>query len=360
MLLLNPVTFPRFKVRNRIIRSATCEYMALDDGRPTERLVKLYKELADGEIGIVISGFVYVLPNGKATNAQAGIYTDEFIPDWMRVTNVFKDTQTLFLMQIVHGGRQVRIKYNPGPVWAPSAIPDPTYKTEPLEMTLDDIEYVKDAFIQAAKRAEEAGFNGIQLHAAHGYLLSQFLSPYTNKRDDEYGGSRENRCRIVIDIVKGIRDSVGTSFIISAKVNGEDYIDGGLRLEDSIYSIQLMKDAGLDMVEVSSSMSGSKYPSSRSGIDKITDEGYLRKHASEVKKKAKILTASVGGYRSLAFMDQVVQSGDADFVSLCRPLINDPGLIIEFREGKQRSGCISCNKCFNPRGVACVFRKGEE
>ena len=241
MISFTPVSLKKLKIINPFIRSATCEYLADEDGRPGKRFLELYKKLAKGNIGIIITGYAYVLPNGKSNPGQSGIYSDHLIPSWKEVTKVVKDS--LFLMQIVHGGRQVRSKSSPGPIWAPSAVPDPVFKTNPMEMKVSQIEEVIDAFVKAAVRAQKSGFDGIQLHAAHGYLLSQFLSPYTNRRTDRYGGNQGNRTRIVVEIINGIKTKVNNPFVVSAKVNGSDCLQDGLNLRGSIVSAKILKDA---------------------------------------------------------------------------------------------------------------------
>jgi 2,4-dienoyl-CoA reductase-like NADH-dependent reductase (Old Yellow Enzyme family) len=354
MNILRPLSFKKNRTVNRIIRSATFEYMADEDGRPKRSLIELYKHLADGKIGIVVTGYSYVMPNGRSIFGQSGIYSDDLIPAWKDVTRVFKNSHSLFLMQIVHGGRQVRQKNNPGPILAPSAVPDPASKTEPREMTAAQIEEVIDAFIKAGIRAEKAGFDGIQLHAAHGYLLSQFLSPYTNRRIDAFGGDQEKRTRIVIEIIKGIKEKVEEQFIISTKINGEDFVNGGLTLQQAIFSAKLIEKAGLDFIEVSGGMAESKLSTVRKDIKNIDQEGYFLPHASAIRKAIGIPTAAVGGFRTLSEMEQILESGEVDLISLCRPFIREPDLLIKFEKKEMdRVSCISCNRCFNPSGICC-------
>jgi len=354
MNILKPLSFETFKTVNRIMRSATCEYMADENGRPKRNLIELYKQLGEGKIGIIVTGYSYVMPNGKSNPGQTGIYSDDLILAWKDVTRVVKDSHSLFLLQIVHGGRQVRKKNNPGPIWAPSAVPDSAFKTEPQEMTTDQIEEVMNAFINAGIRAKKAGFDGIQLHAAHGYLLNQFLSPYTNRRTDAFGGDQEKRTQIVIKIIKGIKEKVKEQFIISAKINGEDFVEGGLTLHQAILSAKLMKETGLDFIEVSGGTAESKPGTVRKDIENIEQEGYFLHHASAIRKEVGIPTAAVGGFRSLSVMEQAVDSGAVDLISLSRPFVREPDLLIKFEKKEMdRVSCVSCNRCFNPRGLQC-------
>ena len=354
MKCLNPVQFKKFRSINPFIRSATCEYMADREGRPDKRFLDLYSRLAAGRIGIIITGYAYVMPNGKSNPGQSGIYSDPLIPAWKEVTQVVKNSDSLFLMQIVHGGRQVRQRNFPGPVWAPSPVPDPVSKTEPLEMKEIEVEEVIQSFIKAAVRAEEAGFDGVQLHTAHGYLLSQFLSPYPNHRTDKYGGTQEKRTRIVIDIIKGIQKKVGDEFILSAKMNGDDCLVGGISLTQAVQSAKYMAEAGLDFIEVSGGMGESKVGAVRKDISEPSQEGYFLNQAGEINKHIGIPVASVGGFRSLEFMEQTLLSPDADLISLCRPFIREPDLVLKFKAKQvEKAACVSCNRCFNPRGLSC-------
>lgn len=353
-MLFDPLKLKSHELINRIIRSATCEYLADEKGVPGDRFLELYRILASGRIGMVISGYAYVMPNGKSNPGQSGMYSDALIPAWKKVTRLFRDSSSLFLLQIVHGGRQVRLKHHQGAIWAPSPVPDPVYKTRPVQMTVEQIGEVTESFINAADRARKAGFDGIQLHVAHGYLLSQFISPYTNRRDDDYGGNQERRSRLVTDIISGIRKQIGDDFIISAKLNGEDFVPGGLELTQAVATALLMKNAGLDFIEVSGGMSESKLGAVRRDITSIEQEGYFRQHSKRIRRDVELPTASVGGFRTVSVMERSIVSGEADFISLCRPFIREPHLVLQAEKKKQLSSrCISCNRCFNPRGLRC-------
>jgi len=355
MKIFTPFPIQDVTVHNRLIRSATCEYMADETGCPDDRFLSLYQTLAKGEIGIVVTGFCYVMENGKSTPGQCGIHDDALIPAWKEVTSLFRNTSSILLMQIVHGGRQVRPKGHVGPIWAPSAVPDPAYKTTPVEMGTADIQTVVQAFSDAARRAEAAGFQGIQLHMGHGYLLSQFLSPYTNRRSDAYGGDQSKRTRLAADIVRAIKETVSPGFLVTAKINAEDCLGGGLILNQAVISAMVLEKAGLDMIEVSGGMAESTLGPVRKDILKTEDEGYYRFHGGAIRRSVDIPVATVGGFRSLDLMEQTLESGDADFIGLSRPFVREPDLAVKMRENRsQKSECISCNRCFNPRGLQCA------
>jgi len=196
-----PKNIGLLEIKNRFVRSATFEAMATEDGYVTDKLVGLYKALAEGGVGLIISGLVYIQSNGQIFEHQAGIHKDEFIPGFRKITEIvhkYGDNCKIAL-QIGHCGRQSRVVEN---TIAPSAVLEKLTKKLPREMTIEEIQETIDAFAQGIRRAKEAGFDAVQFHAAHGWLLSEFLSPYTNRRTDEYGGSTENRVKIIEDIYK--------------------------------------------------------------------------------------------------------------------------------------------------------------
>lgn len=354
MSVFSPLKLKKKKIKNRFVRSATCEYFGDSDGIPDSRLDELYRQLAAGGVGTIVTGYVYVMPNGRSNPGQAGIYDDHFISIWKRIREAVTEYDSLMIMQLVHGGRQVRAKGHAGPIWAPSNVPDPVFKTDPQAMTLQEIKQVEDAFIQGAIRAEKAGFDGVQLHVAHGYLLSQFMSPYTNKRSDSYGGNQEKRTRIVVEIIDRIKQHVSKDFIMSAKINGADSLFRGLSIGDALLSAQMMESAGLDWLEVSGGMAEAKDVTVKPDINSIKDEGYFRLHGAEIGQALRIPVASVGGYRSLSVMEDTISTGDADLISLSRPFVREPDLANKFKTGKtKRAACVSCNRCFNPRGLRC-------
>ena len=221
-------------------------------------------------------------------------------------------------------------------------------------MTIKDIEDVVSQFIQASLRAKQAGFDGVQLHLAHGYLLSSFISPYTNKRTDAYGGSFTNRVRIILNIVEGIKEAVGGRFPLIVKMNATDSLPGGLTLEDSIKLGSIIEKSGVAAIEVSGGMAESGEGSVWNGLRSEQDEGYFVEYAEKIKKAVHIPVFGLGGIRTFSNMEKIIFECRADMISMCRPFIRQPFLVREFRLGRfKKSACISCNKCFNPRGISC-------
>jgi 2,4-dienoyl-CoA reductase-like NADH-dependent reductase (Old Yellow Enzyme family) len=353
-VLFSPIGVGGVEVPNRFCRSATQDYMATDDGEVTDRQVDLYARLAEGEVGLIISGHSFVQPSGKASPRQLAVYDDRFIPGLARIAGAVHCFPSRVFLQIAHSGRQTKERLCGCVPVSPSPVHDPVSKVMPRELREPEIEDLIADFVQAARRAREAGFDGVQLHVAHGYLLSSFLSPHTNRRTDKWGGSLENRARVVIEILQGIRRLLGR-FPVIAKQNATDLLpEGGLTVEESVKAAALFEAAGLDGVEVSGGMAEAGRGSIWPGIRKPEDEGYFVKAAARFKAAVKIPVFGLGGIRTLEVAEKFVSEGLVDIVSMSRPFIRDPHLVRNLREGRLAlSECISCNKCNNPRGISC-------
>ena len=230
------------------------------------------------------------------------------------------------------------------------------------EMTAKDINETIAAFKDAAIRAQKAGFDGVQVHAAHGWMLSQFLSPVFNRRTDEYGGSLENRARVVLAALRGVRSAVGENFPVLIKINSDDFLEDGFTKNEMVRVAAMLEKEGIDAIEVSGGthISPNEYSFSRkTGIVSEDKELYFREAAELYKEKITVPLLLVGGIRSWSVAEQVVNEGLADYISLCRPLIREPHLIRRWQTGDTgRATCISCNECFKPtrtgEGVYCV------
>ncbi len=355
-ILFTPIRIAGAAIPNRFVRSATHEFMAgEDDGAPSDRHVELFARLAEGEVGLIITGHAYVQPIGKASPRQTGIYEDRLIEPLSRISAAVHRYASKIFVQIAHAGRQTKEKLAGGIPVAPSAVFEPVVKVLPRELTGEEIRALIRDFAAAGRRAKEAGFDGVQVHAAHGYLLSAFLSPYTNRRADEWGGSAENRVRAIVEIVRAVKTIAGKDFPVIAKWNSADYLPGGLEVEDSLEMAGRAVEAGLDAIEVSGGSSEAGRGSIWQGLRAESEEGYFVEAASKFKKALPVPIIGLGGNRTLAAMERIVASGRADMVSLSRPFIREPFLVRDFRTGRiAKSACISCNKCFNPRGITCA------
>jgi 2,4-dienoyl-CoA reductase-like NADH-dependent reductase (Old Yellow Enzyme family) len=349
-------------LKNRFVRSATAEGMATDDGEVTPRLVNLMGELAEGGVGLIITGHAYVTKRGQATPWQLGIYGEELIPGLRRLTDAVHERDGRIIVQLAHSGILANPRLTGGAPLGPSAI-EGLDEVVSQEMSLDDITATVEAFGTAAERAREAGFDGVQIHAAHSYLLSQFLSPAFNLRDDAYGGPIQNRARLLLEIVEVIRRRVGEDYPLLIKLNSRDFLEGGLELEDSVQAGAMLQEAGINAIEVSGGTfaSGAFMPT-RKGIAKEGDEAYFKAEARAFKGRIDLPIILVGGIRSFPVAEGIVHDHIADYISMCRPFIREPGLINRWGSGDlSRATCISDSKCFRPaltgKGVYCVVEK---
>jgi len=353
-VLFSTVKIGRVTIPNRFVRSATHDFMAEEDGSVTERHISLFSGLAEGEVGLIITGHAFIHPTGKASPRQIGVHDDRMVSGLSRIPEAVHKYPSRVFLQLAHAGRQTKEKICGCTPLAPSAVYEPVFKVMPKSMTREEIKATVDDFIQAGRRAKTAGFDGVQLHVGHGYLLSSFISPYTNRREDEYGGSLLNRARIVREILRELKDRNGPDFPVIAKLNSSDFIPQGLSVEESIEIARLLETDGLDGVEISGGMSEAGQGSVWKGLRPPEEEGYFVGSACRFKAVLGIPVFGLGGFRTFRAMERAVEEGKVDLISLSRPLIREPGLVKGFRLGRtDRSACISCNKCFNPRGIRC-------
>jgi 2,4-dienoyl-CoA reductase-like NADH-dependent reductase (Old Yellow Enzyme family) len=357
-ILFTPVKIGPLTVPNRFVRSATHDYMADEAGFVTDANVELLARLADGEVGLIVTGHAFVQRSGKASPRQIAVDDDRFVDGLARIPAAVHRFPSKVFLQIAHAGRQTKAKLCGCVPVSPSPVYDPVSKVMPRELSGDEIRALTAAFVAAAGRAKRAGFDGVQLHAAHGYLISSFLSPHTNRRTDEWGGTLENRARVLLEILGGIKAACGRGFPVIVKLNSSDFLEGGLILDDAVRIALLLEAAGIDGIEVSGGMAEAGKGSIWPGLRREEDEGYFVASAAQVKKAVRVPVFGLGGIRTLAAAEKMVRDGRIDLVSLSRPLIRDPFLVKHFREGKAaKSECISCNKCHSLRGIRCAELK---
>jgi 2,4-dienoyl-CoA reductase-like NADH-dependent reductase (Old Yellow Enzyme family) len=350
------------KLANRFVRSATWEGMARDDGACSPKLVGLMSELAKGDVGLIITSHAYVRQDGQAGPWQLGIYNDALIQGLREMTQAVHDHGGSVVLQAAHAGFFANAKLTGQTPLAPSHV-EGIAKSPRKEMTVDDIQEIVGAFGEAASRARESGFDGVQIHSAHGYLLSQFLSPAFNKRADEYGGSVENRAKPLLEVLRRVKEAVGADFPVLVKMNSQDFLDGGLILEDSLKVGAMLQEGGIDAIELSGGtvVSGKLSPS-RMGIKSEEKEAYFKDSAKAFKEALKVPIIMVGGIRSFQLAERLVALGYTDYVSMSRPFIREPDLIKRWASGDLRkAACISDNHCFGPgmagEGIYCVVEK---
>ncbi len=347
----------KLNLKNRFFRSATWEELADQKGHITQELSKVYEDLAKGGVGTIITGFAYVLKSGQPLPNMMGIYDDSFIEEYKQLTDKIHEYGAAIVMQIVHGGSNTDFNVSERTVIAPSAVENLAMKTMPQEMTKAEIKGVIQAFADAATSTKKAGFDGVQLHVAHGYLLSQFLTPYYNRRTDEYGGSIENRARIVGETYQAVREAVGDDYPVMVKINCDDFMDNGLSLADSMYVSKLLSDLGVDLIEVSGGCSSSREGEGPARIANRPDqESYFRDYAAKIAEQVKVPVALVGGNRSLETMSEILNNTKIEYFSFSRPFLREPELVNRWASGNtEKAKCISCNKCFGVTPKACIF-----
>jgi len=350
---------------NRFVYSATWDGNADDKGFCTSRNIDSVVERIRGGVGLVITGMAFVSPEGMAAPWQLAIYNDEFIPGLSKMSKAVHDAQGKIILQLAHGGAYSASALTGRDVLGPSANDSELFPTC-REITIDEIKQVVQSFGAAAGRAKKAGFDGVQLHSAHGYLLSQFLSPFFNKRTDNYGGSIENRARILIEVFQAVRNEVGNDYPVFIKLNSQDFVEDGLANEEMLRVCAMLQVAGVDAIEMSGGIvyASGAYSSCRPGaLDTPEKEVYYREAAARYKEKISVPLMLVGGVRSPEVAGKLVSDGLADYVSLCRPLIREPDMIKRWKEGDTTpAACINCNGCFGPGlkgvGVQCILGDG--
>ncbi|MDU9047487.1 MAG: NADH:flavin oxidoreductase [Candidatus Electrothrix sp. Rat3] len=352
-------------LKNRFIRSATWEGLATPEGAVTPKLIDRMVSLAQGGVGLIIASHSYVSKEGQGTPWQIGIHEDSLVNGLSKMTSAVHENGGKILIQLAHAGQYAVTDLTKQAALAVS-LPSPQPDFPCKEITQDDISSLIISYAQAAQRAKHAGFDGIQLHSAHGYLLSQFLSPAYNHRTDEYGGDIKNRTRIHREILQAIREDVGRDYPVFIKMNCADFIANGLEADDSLQAAKIFADAGADAIEVSGGIVRTgKLSPSRPGITNQEKEAYFREYAHKLKAAISVPLILVGGIKSFEVAAEIVSEGIADYISMSRALVREPDLILRWQNGDLRPAqCRSDNLCFTPgfegKGVYCVSKELEE
>jgi 2,4-dienoyl-CoA reductase-like NADH-dependent reductase (Old Yellow Enzyme family) len=353
------------KLATRFVRSATWEGMATEDGACTPRLVEVYRRLAEGQVGLIITSHAYVRRDGQAGIFQLGIYDDHLKDGLKQMVKAVHGAKGKIVAQISHAGFFANPKLSG---MTPLAVsPAEQYAKSPRRILREkDIHEIVVSFGEAATRAKDVGFDGIQLHAAHGYLMTQFLSPVFNKRTDSYGGAVETRARALIETLGEVRAAVGKDYPVLIKLNSEDGLEGGLTLSDALKVGAMLQEAGIDGIEVSGGtvVSGT-LGASRPGIKSEEKEAYFRTASKAFKEALDVPIILVGGVRSPDLAERLLEQGVADYFSMSRPLIREPDLVKRWASGdRAKARCLSDNQCFEPgragEGVYCVTEKKEK
>lgn len=385
-------TIAGIELNNRIIRSATFEKLSDREGRPTDKLSDMYLRLAKGGVGAIITGLIGVQRNGRSSFKMCMMDRDDFIDDYKKINTMLGAYGVPLIAQLAHGGGQIDGSASGGFNLAPSKKHYVSTNKYSQVLSEEDIWEIINSFINAIERAEKAGFAGVQIHAAHGYLLSEFLSGGLNTRKDRWGGSVENRFRIVSEIMKGARERVG-SYPILAKFSAYDNLKNGIRADEAVRLALMFQEAGVDALEVScgandglSTIRAPKVPvdaifaakfsaKTGSGIMKSIVKkiiplkvkrykpvyNYNVAAAAEIKQNISIPVIVVGGIRNINDINSIISEKKADYVSMCRPFLIEPDLVNKFKEGKQDSSkCIECCHCMfgkEDKSARCYYGK---
>lgn len=342
------------KLKNRLWRAAAWENMADEKGHLTKELEKVYVNLTKGGVGTIITGYAYVCEEEQPNPKMMGIYDDSFILEYKELTDKVHEHGANIVLQIVYGGSQTDFNPENRLIWGPSAIADVTHGVVPTPMSIEDIKYLTKAFTDATLRAQKAGFDGVQLHGAHGYLLSQFLMPYYNRRDDEYGGSLQNRARIIYEIVTSIRKAVGPNFPVSVKLDGTDnWGEMGLTNEECIEVAKELEKCGISGIEISG---GHKADPLRKKLKKEENQSYFVKEAAAVADAVNVPVTLVGGNRSVEKMEEILDTTHIAYFSMARTLHSEPDLPKKWEEGyRGYPRCVSCNQCWSADKNICIL-----
>lgn len=341
MSLFEPFEIGALSIKNRFMRSATTSYYSNDLGIVRPEMIDLYRKLAEGGVGLIVKGHLYVSDDGKAHRGMAGLSQDYHIEGLRGITDVVHENQGVIAAQLNHAGvysmvdRAGPCEYT-GADWSARALSD------------SEIWEIIEAFGEAASRAVEAEFNAIQIHGAHGYLVSQFLSRYLNRRNDAWGGRLHDRTRFLEEVFYEIKSRVPRDIPIMLKLNCDDFHPTGFTIEDSVKTAERITNMGMDLIEVSGGGVGRVRDLRARARSKLPDirEADFAGHAIEIRTATmpKPL-ALVGGIRSLSTMKAILERDIADLISMSRPFIREPDLVTRLREGQNRSYCTSCSAC---------------
>lgn len=319
MKLFNPIKIGNTELANRLMAAPMQQYQGTVEGFATDYHVRHYSGFAAGDLGLVIIESTSVAESGRLFQNDIGIFSDRHIEPLKNVTDAVHKNDVPVFIQLCHGGRKASPD-NKGKTLAPSALMYNEDYGMPSEMTQEEIQEVVEQFRQAAARSVEAGFDGIELHAAHGYLLHQFLSPLSNKRQDAYGGSPENRLRILREVLQAVRVQVGEEYPVQIRFSAVDYAEGGLTPADIGEAVKVLEPLGMDAVHVSTG-----------GLLPVKPEqiypGYQVPHAAVIKNYTDVPVIAVGLIHTKELAEEVVQSQRADCIAIGRPLLEDPNFV---------------------------------
>lgn len=375
MKMLEPFNIGTLTTRNRIVRSATAESLCTLDGQPAAPLAEVYRALAEGEVGAIITGYAYTLVDGKPAERALGFYDDAHVRACESIIGAAHSAGAPIILQLVYGGsksklakddsrwlvpQDARVAEDGTPnaaIWGPSAVANEVTGIVPTPMQGADFETLALSFGRAAASAKAMGFDGVELHCAHGYLLSQFLSPNFNKRTDEYGGSVANRARLACECLRAMRQKAGADYPIFVKLNSCDNfgdpegLAGGLSQADSLEVALLLEQAGASCIEIS----GDWHPAT----GKMNPgQPYFYNYACELRRRTSLPLMLTGGWRDPHIIESHLAADVIQLVGMSRPFIREPYLVAQWSQGKmEESQCEECGICLKHGGIPCPYRQ---
>lgn len=355
-ILFEPYNINQLQIKNRFVRSATIDNLG-KNMMVSQAQLDFYRELTLGEVGLIISSGLFPSLDGWATTGQLGIHDDAMMPSLSKLVNIVHKNGGKIAAQLMHAGWFGNPKLCGYQTVGPSAMVNPTNNLHVRELSSSEVYERIVHFIHAARRAVEVGFDAVQIHCAHGWLASAFLSPVTNFREDEWGGSPEKRATFVVRIVEGIRKLAGADYPILIKLGLKDYHPDGKTVSEGIYSAQRFINAGTDAIEISEGIEEQPFHHIR--LDAV--HPYYIEECRQARAALNRPLILVGGMRRLIEIHQVVDEGIADAISMCRPFIMDQHIVRKFRLGvTESSNCISCNRCIEEmhnQDIRCIFNQ---
>ncbi len=343
--IFEPYMIRDMLVRNRFMRSATTSAYADENGIVNDTIIKHYERMSKGECGLIIKGHLYIMDNGKAHAGMAGISNDSQIPMLKKLTDAVHEHDGHIVAQINHAGV----------VHAPERVGPSEYTEDDWTaraFTEDEIEAIIQGFGDAAERAMQAGFDGVQIHGAHGYLVNQFLSKQVNKRTDKWGGSLENRMRLLHEVYDEVRGRLGNAPVM-VKINSDDFSDEGVTVDECIIVAKSIAAKGIDLIEVSGGGRGRRVDLRERAKNPDYPELDFAGHAVKIREATKPTPMGlVHGFTKLETMEKAVENDLTDMVSLSRPFIREPDLVKKLKSGAKETTCIRCDACRANFGVA--------
>jgi 2,4-dienoyl-CoA reductase-like NADH-dependent reductase (Old Yellow Enzyme family)/thioredoxin reductase len=350
--LFAPFTIKTIELKNRIVMPALASFMIGEDGSISDATVEHYRRRAAGGPAMVITEACAVSPEGVVSTHQARIYDDRFIEGLSKLAAALKAEGSVPAIQIHHGGRQTSIKVIKRKPLAPSPLPCPAIRGDVEPLSIDGIQQLVKKFGDAAERAYQAGFELIEIHGAHGYLINQFLSGFSNIREDEYGGTVAARTRFAKEIVQEVRRRLGSKFPLSFKISAEEYVDGGLTTPESIEILKILVDAGIDIVQVSA---GNDVTPEWICQPMFMEKGCLVPSAAQFKQALDIPVMAVGRINDPQMANDIIARAKADLVCMGRGLLADPEMPLKAQQGRldEIRTCIACNTCMES-----IFKRG--